>query len=118
PLGPTRGTEPAADFVIGDRFGSACDAALSAAAFDYFAAAGRSAAHNRPYAGGYGLDRHSAPGRGVHALQLEICRSTYLDAALAEPGPGLAAVVRTVVGLVQRLAQELAAGRRFAQAAE
>src|SRR5205085_10672216 len=96
PLGPKRGTDAAPDFVIGDRFGSACDAALSAAGFDHFAAAGRTAAHNRPYAGGYGLDRHSAPARGLHALQVEICRATYLDATLSEPGPGLAAVVRVL----------------------
>jgi len=118
PLGPKRGTEAAPDFVVGDRFGSSSDAALCAAAFEHFAAAGRSTAHNRPYAGGYGLDRHAAPARGLHALQVEVCRSTYLDAQLSEPGPGMAAVVRVLVGLVRRLAQELAAGSRLPQAAE
>jgi len=118
PLGPKRGADAAPDFVIGDRFGASCDAALSAAAFDHFGQAGRRAAHNRPYAGGYVLDRHAAPARGVHALQVEICRSAYLDPQLREPGPGLAAVTRVLTGLVRRLAEELAASRRLPQAAE
>jgi N-formylglutamate amidohydrolase len=118
PLGPKRGGEGAPDFVLGDRFGSSIDSALAAAALDHFAAAGRVTAHNRPYAGGYGLDRHAAPGRGLHALQVEICRAAYLDAALCEPGPGMAAVVRVMSGFVRRMAQELAVGRALAQAAE
>lgn len=118
PLGPKRGADAAPDFVIGDRFGASCDAGLSVAAFDHFAQAVRRAAHNRPYAGGYGLDRHARPARGLHAMQVEICRAAYLDAHLQEPGPGLAAVVRVMAGLVRRLAEELAAGRRIPQAAE
>lgn len=118
PLGPKRGHDAAPDFVIGDRFGASCDAALSAAAIDHFSVAGRRVAHNRPYAGGYVLDRHGASTRGVHAMQVEICRSTYLDAQLREPGPGLAAVVRTLTGLVRRMAEDLAAGRSLPQAAE
>ena len=118
PLGPKRGADAAPDFVIGDRFGAACDISLSAAAFDHFAQAGRRAAHNRPYAGGYGLDRHAAPARGLHALQVEVCRSAYLDAQMQEPGPGVTDVARLLAGLVRRLAGELAACRGLPQAAE
>jgi len=118
PLGPKRGADAAPDFVIGDRFGASCEGTLSAAAFDHFAQAGRRVAHNRPYAGGYVLDRHAAPARGLHALQVEICRSAYLDARLQEPGPGMAAVTRVLAGLVRRIAEELAAGRSLPQAAE
>ena len=118
PLGPKRGADAAPDFVIGDRFGTSCDGSLSAAALDHFAQAGRRVAHNRPYAGGYVLDRHAAPARGLHGLQVEICRSAYLDSQLHEPGPGLAAVTRVLAGLVRRIAEELAAGRSQPQAAE
>ena len=118
PLGPKHGAEAAPDFVVGDRFGGSCDSALSAAALDHFGAAGFRIAHNRPYAGGYVLDRHAAPARGLHGLQVEVCRSAYLDRALSEPGPGLAAVARVLAGLVRRMAEELAAGRRLPQAAE
>jgi N-formylglutamate amidohydrolase len=118
PLGPKRGADAAPDFVIGDRFGASCDGALSAAACDHFIQAGRRTAHNRPYAGGYVLDRHGAPGRDLHALQVEVCRSAYLDAQMHEPGPGLAAVTEVLAGLVRRMADGLAAGRSLPQAAE
>lgn len=118
PLGPKRGADAAPDFVIGDRFGASCDGSLSTAAFDHFAQAGHRVAHNRPYAGGYVLDRHATPARGLHALQVEICRSAYLDAQLHEPGPGLASVTRVLAGLVRRIAEELAIGRSLPQAAE
>jgi uncharacterized lipoprotein YmbA len=51
-------------------------------------------------------------------MQIEVCRSAYLDDALREPGRGMAAVVRALSGLVRRMAEELATGRRLPQAAE
>lgn len=120
PLGPKRGTNRAPDFVIGDRFGASCGSNLSGAALEYFDRAHLLAAHNRPYAGGYVLDRHGAPSRGLHALQLEICRSTYLDHRLAEPGDCLDAVVTQIAGLITVLAEELSSSVQtsFSQAAE
>ncbi|WP_421847950.1 N-formylglutamate amidohydrolase [Novosphingobium sp.] len=101
---PARAGEAVAEFVVGDRFGAACDGALVAEAFAMLGQARRLAAHNRPYAGGYVLERHARRHAGVHCLQLEIDRRTYLDAALAEPGPGLDETVDLVAALVQRLA--------------
>ncbi len=119
PLGPKNGPQPSADFVIGDRYGSSCSANLSLAGFDHFARFGRIAAHNRPYAGGYVLDRHGNPARGIHAMQLEICRTAYLDQGLREAGAGLEATAEIVSGLVRRLAEELlSAIRQMPQAAE
>src|SRR5690606_38220755 len=107
PLGLKRGNDPAPDFVIGDRFGASCGASLVTATFDHFARHGRRTAHNRPYAGGYVLDRHAAPARGIHALQVEICRTAYLDAQLCEPGPGMDSTIHVLSGLVRRMAEEL-----------
>lgn len=118
PLGPKRGADPAPDFVVGDRFGGSCDASLGAAAIDQLAQSGHRVAHNRPYAGGYVLERHAAPARGLHALQVEICRAAYLDSRLHQPGPGLASVVKVLGGLVRRMAQELPPARNLLQAAE
>ncbi|MBX9884351.1 MAG: N-formylglutamate amidohydrolase, partial [Novosphingobium sp.] len=101
---PARAGEQAAQFVVGDRFGAACDGALVAEAFAALGQARRLAAHNRPYAGGYVLERHARRHAGVHCLQLEIDRRLYLDTALAEPGPGLDDAVDVVAALVQRLA--------------
>ncbi len=119
PLGPKTGEGAAVDFVIGDRFGASCESHLVAAAMDHLDLEGARAAHNRPYAGGYVLDRHGAPARGLSAMQLEVCRATYLDSRLREPGDGVESVVQLVAGLVRRLADEVIKGAQgFAQAAE
>ena len=99
----------AAEFVIGDRFGASCDGRIVAAAFAMFAEAERAVAHNRPYAGGYVLERHGDPRSGIHALQLEIDRASYLDERQAEPGEGFAEVAALVAQLVRRLAGTAAA---------
>ncbi|RJY08847.1 N-formylglutamate amidohydrolase [Aurantiacibacter aquimixticola] len=119
PLGVKSGPDAAADFVIGDRFGAACTARLIAASFDHLEASGAVSAHNRPYAGGYVLDRHGAPFRRISAMQLEICRAAYLDPKLREPGDGLDRIAGIVTGMVRRLADELAGqAGDFLQAAE
>jgi len=96
------GDQPA-EIVIGDRFGASSDAMLVASAFAYLARQERGAAHNRPYAGGYVLDRHAAPARGIHAIQVELCRSLYLDKRLTEPTARMGAAVRLIAGLVHEL---------------
>ncbi|MCK9542018.1 MAG: N-formylglutamate amidohydrolase [Novosphingobium sp.] len=106
----------AAEFVVGDRFGTSCDGGIVAATFTQFSACGRRAAHNRPYAGDYVLQRHARPASGVHAFQLEIDRRCYLDSRLAELGEGLAELVENLAALVRRLtAQVSALGRESAR---
>ena len=107
PLG-FQGGMPAPEFVLGDRFGVSCHGALMGSCFGYFSEMRRGVAHNRPYAGGYVLDRHARPTEGIHAFQLEIDRSSYLDSRLVEPGRGFAAMVQLLTGLVRRLAGEVA----------
>ncbi len=119
-----RGGQPPPEFVLGDRFGVSCHGSLIGSSFTYLAEMRRGAAHNRPYAGGYVLERHAAPAKGLHAMQLEIDRSSYLDARLAEPGRGFAAMVHLLAGLVRRLAANVAelgraeAPENWAEAAE
>jgi len=107
PLGPKMGAQRAVDYVLGDRFGASCQASLVQNSLNFMHANHQFAAHNRPYAGGYVLDRHGAPMRGLNAIQLEVCREAYLDAELKEPGPGMQKVVETLSGLVRSLADEL-----------
>jgi N-formylglutamate amidohydrolase len=98
----------AAQFVIGDRFGTTCHGSLVGSAFAQLVQAGRPAAHNRPYAGGYVLERHARPSAGVHALQIEVDRSCYLDMRMAEPGSGFEPVVAILSAMVRRLAANVA----------
>ena len=121
PLKPSQADWSAPEVVIGDRFGSSCDGRISASALNYFGEHGRPVAHNRPYAGGYVLDRHGAPRRGIHAIQVEICRTTYLDSGLDRPSARLPGVARLIAGLVRTLASEvndLILDNSFRQAAE
>ncbi len=106
PLRKGPGQARAPDFVIGDRFGCSCASRLSARALQHFAGTNRLAAHNRPYSGGYVLDRHGQPARNLHAMQIEVCRSLYLDARFEEPSARFAAVCRVLSGLVRALAKE------------
>ena len=103
---PTQGDE-AAEFVVGDRFGASCDGGLVDLALRYLSGQGRKVAHNRPYAGGHILDRYGQPRRGIHAIQLEVCRSLYLDSHLDRQSARLPAIARLVSGLVRTLAHEV-----------
>lgn len=121
PLRKPSGEDAAPQIVLGDRFGASSHGALVGRAFRYLDARGCIAAHNRPYSGGYVLDRHAQPSRGIHAIQLELCRSTYLDAKLAEPTDAVAPLAKMLAGLVRELGAEtagLGAGGQIAQAAE
>ena len=97
-----------AEFVVGDRFGTSAHTDLSAAALDTLGAKGRRVAHNRPYAGGYVLDRHGDRRRSYHAIQIEVCRSLYLDVHMREQTARSQAVVKLLCDLTKRLADEAA----------
>ncbi|MEO6091576.1 MAG: N-formylglutamate amidohydrolase [Novosphingobium sp.] len=112
---PAQRGEPAPEFVLGDRFGASCDGSLAAASFAFFAERGRKAAHNRPYAGGYVLERHGKPRAGIHALQLEIDRASYLDRQCTKPGEGFALMAATLSALVSRLGSATAGLARAQQ---
>ena len=107
---PLTGASHGTRIVLGDRFGRAADARFMARADAVVAAAGLPVAFNVPYAGGHVLDRHGRPAAGVHAIQLELDRSLYLDSALDRPGPGLARVAQMVRQMVAALADEAFAG--------
>lgn len=91
------------DAVVGDLFGRAAAPRLTAAAVRSLRNSGLGVACNRPYAGGYTLERHGTPGIGRHALQIELCRSLYLDAALRHPGTGLPAIAAALARLGDEL---------------
>jgi N-formylglutamate amidohydrolase len=72
---------------------------------------------NDPFAGGHVVDRHARPLDGVHAIQIEVDRSFYLDERLQKPGKGFDRVSMLLESLAVELGQELL-GRQYATAAE
>lgn len=101
--------EGAPRIVVGDRFGASCHSGLVALAMAFFEQRGCLAAQNRPYSGGYVLDCHGDPRAGIFALQIEVCRSAYLDADLSEPVPQIIDVATMLADLVRKLGEEVSA---------
>jgi N-formylglutamate amidohydrolase len=106
-----------AGLVFGDRHGASIARDLLQAAVSAARAAGFSTACNSPYAGGYITARHGRPATNVHAFQLEIDRSLYLDADQKSPGHGFNNVTRLIESIASALADK-ALGSGFAIAAE
>lgn len=90
--------------VLGDRHGASIASALASAAEEAVLKAGFTVARNAPYAGGHITARHGRPAEGVHALQIEIDRSFYLDSSLREPGPDFDRVARLIASVAKALA--------------
>ena len=111
--GPVRGVK----VVLGDRWGRAAGPRFVARIEAVCAAARLPVQLNTPYAGGHVLDRHGRPAAGVHAVQVELDRSLYLDRALERPGPGLTRTAELVRAMLAALADE-ALGSGLAEAAE
>jgi N-formylglutamate amidohydrolase len=68
-----------ADIVPGDVRGISCAPSLSALVGAHFNARGYTVRPNDPYMGGYITRQHGRPGRGVHAIQVEVNRDLYMD---------------------------------------
>jgi len=111
---PARGVSP---IVFGDFHGRSAAPWVSAEAMRIARAAGFVASLNDPFAGGHVVERHGAPQHGVHALQIEIDRRTYLNERLDSPGPGFDAIASLIEALAAGLG-DLLLSRQFATAAE
>ena len=109
-------TKSAPAVVFGDRFGRSAAPWVMAEAMAVAAGHGFDASANDPFAGGHILDRHGSPQSGIHALQVEIDRSAYLDSD-SQPGTGFGRVAALFEALAERLGTALL-DRRLAPAAE
>lgn len=94
---------PRPDFVIGDRFGAACDPRLTRFLRDTIAAAGYDVQLNRPYAGGYITEHYGRPHRGVQAVQIEINRARYLNELTFVRAPGFGRLQRDLTQIAEAL---------------
>jgi N-formylglutamate deformylase len=67
------------DLNLGTFDGKACDADIADAAFAAGKASSFSTVLNARFKGGYITRHYGNPGRGVHAIQLEMAQSIYMD---------------------------------------
>ncbi|MEM8695219.1 MAG: N-formylglutamate amidohydrolase [Pseudomonadota bacterium] len=106
PLRPRNG-EATAQIVLGDRNGRSAAPAFAARAAEICRELGFRTALNTPYPGGHILARHGKPERDIHGLQLEICRSLYLDQAHDRPGPGSERLTNAISAIADAMAEEV-----------
>ena len=109
-----RNGAPVATVVFGDRHGMTIGADLLDAALEASRALGYRSACNAPYAGGYIVGRHGKPERGIHAVQIEIDRSIYLDEDMRTPGPGFEGAARLIASVAHALESRLLGGLALA----
>jgi N-formylglutamate deformylase len=64
---------------------------------------GFSVRHDDPYAGGYTTQHYGRPAEGVHVVQVELARRTYLDEATLRPSSELPATRAWCTALVRAL---------------
>ncbi|WP_321341310.1 N-formylglutamate amidohydrolase [uncultured Cohaesibacter sp.] len=75
------------DIVLGDRYGASCHPMLVNSAKSILNHLGLRVDVNRPYAGGFITQHYGRPLKGLHALQIEIDRSLYMNEETFEPVP-------------------------------
>ena len=69
------------DLNFGTADGASCDAALADAVIGVARGSPFSVVRDGRFKGGWITRRHGAPGRGVHAIQLELVQALYMDEA-------------------------------------
>ena len=93
------------DFIIGDRYGTSASAELSRAAMSFLEDLGFAAVRNKPYAGGFITEHYGRPLRGLHALQVEVNRSLYVDEDTLEKRPDFQAMVDALSVFMSNMAE-------------
>jgi N-formylglutamate deformylase len=109
------------DIVLGDRYGAASTPALTRHAELCLQLQGFHVVRNTPYAGGYTTLVHGRRDRDIHALQIEINRTLYLDEEHIVRGTRfenlrarLTAALKGLVSIAPELVGGSRAGTRFA----
>ncbi len=98
-------TGNAPDFVLGDAHGTACAPRATRLVEEVLLGLGYRVRRNDPYAGGYVTRHYGRPRDAVHALQIEIARSLYMDESRIERSAGLLPLARDLTALMGHLAK-------------
>ena len=81
-----------ADIILGDRYGTSCHPETISRIERLFTDKGYAVTRNYPYAGSFVTSHYGQPENNVEALQIEINRDLYLDAASLTPSQGYKAL--------------------------
>lgn len=92
------------EVVLGDRFGASADGAVVDRIEAAFTRAGLVVARNTPFAGAYVTQAYGRPGRGRHAVQIEIDRALYMDERRIRPNRNFDAFRASMRDVVREIA--------------
>jgi N-formylglutamate deformylase len=95
-----------ADIVLGDAHGTTCGGALVRRLEELLREHGFSVRRNDPYAGGYITRNYGRPREGIHAIQIEILRSLYMDEARVEMGADFLSIQARLSAVVRALTRD------------
>jgi len=104
PMDRDQGT-PRPDIILGDRYGTSCDPALSADIEEIVRDLGYRVCRNAPYAGGYTTVHYGRPEMAVHGLQIEINRALYMNERTIERLPALRVLAADMARLIRRVGE-------------
>ncbi|MCE2518099.1 MAG: N-formylglutamate amidohydrolase [Alphaproteobacteria bacterium] len=91
------------DIVLGSNHGQSAEAWMVDEALDYFTREGLSVKLNSPFSGGYVTRHYGQPQQHISALQIEICRSLYLDEQRVELKPDWTAIAAILTRFIMRM---------------
>ncbi len=107
------------EFVIGDRYGTACVDVVADMTEQILRDLGYTVSRNKPYAGGFITEHYGNPAAGLHAIQLEVNRALYMDERRYVRGSRFGRVAADMQMLARRLGEiPLEALRPYRAAAE
>lgn len=93
------------EVVLGDRFGASADGAIVDRIEAAFTRGGLVVTRNTPFAGAYITQAYGRPGRGRHAVQIEIDRALYMDERLIRPNHNFDAFRELMREVVREIAE-------------
>jgi N-formylglutamate amidohydrolase len=91
------------DIIVGDRYGTSANREIVNSAMQILRDLGYDVAINKPYAGGFITEHYGRPKEGMHALQIEINRSIYMDEKAMVPNSGFDRVREDLAVFAARL---------------
>lgn len=96
-----------ANMVLGTRRGRSVSAEWVSVARAELQARGRRVTIDHPYQGAHIAEHHGRPSVGRHILQIETCRSLYLDSKAADVSSGLGRCQADILTVASRLSEQL-----------
>jgi N-formylglutamate amidohydrolase len=92
-LVPALSSHKFSDFIIGDNLGTTCSPKISESLIKSLPGSVR----NTPFKGGFITRNYGKPDSGIHAVQIEMCQSLYMDESANRRNPAKFAALTTVL---------------------